>query len=123
MNHSINCKKCDSAHVVLQKRGFSFLFSILGFILMTSILIFIWIQVFKSQDYENAENYKLALKYHWTYNPVDWVNNKALWIGTTFLLASSFLAGMIGSQRNRIICLNCGNSKRLKTSNVELQQG
>lgn len=80
-------------------------------------------QIFKSQDYENAESYRLAVKFHWEYKSVDWVNNKALWIGTLFLLAFSLLGGLIGAQKNKIVCLNCGQIKKLSKSNVELQQG
>lgn len=43
------------------------------------------------------------------YSPLDFTENKALWVATVFLLASSFLFGFKGANDNQIVCLKCGN--------------
>ena len=104
---------CDSTQLTLQKRGFSLTYSLIGFLLMSALLTFIWVQIFNSQAYENKTNYDLAIRFHLNYTAVDYVHNVAFWIATAFLLAASFLTGLIGARKNRTVCLNCGNVKKL----------
>ncbi|WP_259070214.1 hypothetical protein HDF24_15215 [Mucilaginibacter sp. X4EP1] len=111
MKSEINCNKCGSTQIVLQKRGFSVSIALISFLIISAILIYLWMELFKSQEFENKESYDLALKYHLGYTPVDWVNNKALWLGTAFLLAISLFTGIIGANKNKIVCMNCINQQ------------
>lgn len=109
MAQEVTCNKCESSQITVQKKGFSGKNSFVGFLCMAIVVGIIWALLIRNQTWENQINNSVYEITRVSYTPVNYTENKALWLATAFLLASSFLFGFQGANDNQIVCLKCGN--------------
>lgn len=119
MTQEVTCNKCESAQITVQKKGFSGRKSFAGFIGMAVFVIIIWAVLIHGQNMQNELDNEMEKIDHLheimnktdgrVYTPLDYTENKALWLATAFILAASFLIGFVGANKNQIVCLKCGN--------------
>ncbi len=93
---------------------------------MAFILTVGWIALIAFQNANNSIDSDIENKYHLNETtkditgadapkPDDMGNNRILWIGSVILLALSLFNGSVGSDKNDVICLNCG---QIRNTNV-----